>query len=184
MAMMPPREVPTTPTLCSPRSGQEIERVEQLDEGRVVPPMAIVLRPSAPAIIEAIDVARLFRMLGEIGRKRVEIPGVPGEPRQADDGPELLVRRRVVADIEPKVVERRIVDISPQLAIKLGHVQGSTLGACLDGRALPRASSSVFSKVAERASLTSDEGTRRQVSLRFRLHCDRPPQRGESSGRD
>src|SRR3990172_12581734 len=101
-------------------------------------------------------------MLGEIDRQHVEVADIPGEPRKADDAPILFVRRRVVADIEPKVVERRIVDVSPQLAIKLGHVQLSTLGACLDRlAALPRASSSVFSKAAYGASLTSAEGTRR-----------------------
>src|SRR3990170_121741 len=39
-------------------------------------------------------------------------------------------------------------------------------------RALPRASSSVFSKAAYGASLTSAEGTRRQASLGFRLHLE------------
>src|SRR3990170_3415497 len=71
-------------------------------------------------------------MLGEIDRQHVEVADIPGEPRKADDAPILFVRRRVVADIKPKVVERRIVVVSPQLAVKLGHLQLSTLGACLD----------------------------------------------------
>ena len=38
MAMMPPREVPTTSDLVQVARRQEIENVEELDEGRVVSP--------------------------------------------------------------------------------------------------------------------------------------------------
>src|SRR5207342_1908631 len=109
-----------------------------LDERRVVPPVTIILRAPAPPIIEAIDIAGPFRMFAEIGGERGEVPAVARQSGQANDAPELLVRCRVMADIEPQVVERRIVDVSPQLAIKLGHLSISTLGACLtDWRRVP-----------------------------------------------
>jgi hypothetical protein len=54
----------------------------------------------------------------------MEVFAVAGQSGKANDSPEPRVRCRVVTDMKPKVVERRIVDIPPQLAVTLGHIEG------------------------------------------------------------
>jgi len=64
--------------------GQKVEDVEQLDIGNIVPPFAVVLRAAAPAIVEAVDVARLLRVARQIGGQRVEVAAVASEPGKAE----------------------------------------------------------------------------------------------------
>src|SRR5262245_6522488 len=120
---------------------EEVESVEQLDIGDIIPPVAVVLRAAAAAIVEAINIARLLCVFRQIGRQRMEVAAVAGESGKADHAAGFLRGRLVVADVEPKVVERRIGEVLPQLAGRLGHVEDQTLGACLEPLAALRARS-------------------------------------------
>ncbi len=100
----------------------EIEGVDQLDEGRIVAPVVVVLGAAAAAIVDAIDRPRALRVMRQIACEIMEIAAVARKAWQADDGSRLGLWRRIEADMEAQIVEGRVIQVSPQLAVKLGHV--------------------------------------------------------------
>src|SRR6185369_7831345 len=143
---------------------EEIESVEQLDIGDIVPPVAVVLRAAAAAIVEAINVAWLLCVSRQKSRQRMEVSAVASEPGKADHAAGFRGRRLVVAHMQPKVVERRVGEVLPQLASRLGHVEDQTLGACLEPLAA-RGARSHCHEVWEGASLTSSQSAGQQPTL-------------------